>query len=52
VTEVQVYRFPNRLCTDHWRAIIQQEPGWEQTLTGIQKEIYLLSEKVFAPARV
>ena len=33
-TEVQVDRFPNQLCTDHGRAINQQEPGWENTLTG------------------
>jgi len=39
-TEVQVYRFPNQLCTDHGRAINQQEPGWEQTLTGLPKEMY------------
>ena len=25
LTEVQVYRFPNSLCTDHGRAINQQE---------------------------
>src|SRR6187401_395053 len=42
LTEVQVYRFPNSLCTDHGRAIIQQEPGWEKTLTGIPKEIFQL----------
>ena len=40
LTEVQVYRFPNSLCTDRGRAINQQEPGWETTLTGIPKEIY------------
>ena len=40
--EVQVYRFPNELCTDHGRAINQAEPGWEQTLTGLPKEIYQL----------
>jgi hypothetical protein len=40
LTEVQVYRFPNALCTDRGRAINQQEPGWENTLTGIPKEIY------------
>jgi hypothetical protein len=40
LTEVQVYRFPNTLCTDRGRAINQQEPGWETTLTGIPKEIY------------
>src|SRR5215470_171818 len=38
--EVQVYRFPNTLCTDRGRAINQQESGWETTLTGIPKEIY------------
>jgi hypothetical protein len=38
--EVQVYRFPNSLCTDRGRAINQQEAGWEATLTGIPKEIF------------
>jgi hypothetical protein len=42
LTEVQVYRFPNSLCTDKGRAINQQEPGWEKTLTGIPKEIFQL----------
>jgi hypothetical protein len=42
LTEVQVYRFPNSLCTDNGRAINQQEPGWEKTLTGIAQEIYQL----------
>jgi hypothetical protein len=42
LTEVQVYRFPNMLCTDKGRAINQREPGWEKTLTGIPKEIYQL----------
>jgi hypothetical protein len=40
LNEVQVFRFPNSLCTDHGRAINQQEPGWEETLTGVPKEIY------------
>lgn len=40
--EVQVYRFPNAMCTDRGRAINQAEPGWEKTLTGIPKEIYSL----------
>jgi len=39
-TEVQVYRFPHQLCTDHGRAINQQEAGWEKTLTGLPKEMY------------
>jgi hypothetical protein len=42
MTEVQVYRFPNSLCTDKGRAINQQEAGWESTLTGIPKEIFQL----------
>src|SRR5438105_15873663 len=42
LTEVQVYRFPNSMCTDKGRAINQQEPGWENTLTGIPKEIFQL----------
>ncbi|MHB0769514.1 hypothetical protein [Bradyrhizobium sp. 5.13L] len=42
LTEVQVYRFPNTLCTDKGRAINQMEPGWENTLTGIPKEIFQL----------
>jgi hypothetical protein len=47
LTEVQVCRFPNRLCTDKGRAINQQEPGWENTLTGFPKEIYQLWAKYF-----
>jgi hypothetical protein len=47
MTEVQVYRFPNQLCTDKGRAINQQEPGWEKTLTGVPKEIYQLWDKYF-----
>jgi uncharacterized protein (DUF1778 family) len=42
LTEVQVYRFPNSLCTDRGRAINQQEAGWENTLTGIPKEVFQL----------
>jgi|SRR5262245_5893143 len=46
-TEVEVCRFPNRLCTDRGRAINQQEPGWENTLTGLPKEIYQLWARHF-----
>ena len=48
-TEMQVHRFPNQLCTDKGRAINQQEPGWENTLTGVPKEIYQLWAKYFRP---
>jgi hypothetical protein len=47
LTEVQVYRFPNFLCTDRGRAINQMERGWEETLTGIPKEIHQLWYKYF-----
>ena len=36
-TEVQVYRFPNELCTDRGRRINNSEPNWEQTLEGRPK---------------
>ena len=49
LTEVQVYRFPNALCTDHGRAINQQEPGWETTLTGLPKEMYQFWERELRP---
>jgi hypothetical protein len=48
-TEVQVYRFPNELCTDHGRAINQTEPGWETTLTGVPKQVYELWHTYFRP---
>src|SRR5215467_891314 len=47
LNEVRVFRFPNALCTDHGRAINQQEPGWEQTLTGVPREIYELWARHF-----
>lgn len=47
--EVQVYRFPNIICTDRGRAINQMEPGWEKTLTGIPKEIYQLWQDYLQP---
>ena len=33
-SEVQIYRFPNELCTDRGRAINNFEEGWDKTLTG------------------
>jgi SAB domain len=49
LSEVQVYRFPNSLCTDRGRAINQQEPGWEKTLTGIPREIFQLWSDYLKP---
>jgi hypothetical protein len=45
LVEVEVFRFSNKLCTDSGRAINQQEPGWEETLTGLPKELFLFWKK-------
>jgi hypothetical protein len=49
LSEVQVYRFPNSLCTDRGRAINQMEKGWDKTLTGIPKEIFQLWSDYLQP---
>ena len=50
LTEVEVFRFPNMLCTDHGRAINNNlEAGWEETLTGLPKEMYLFWERQLKP---
>lgn len=36
-SEVQVYRFPNSLCTDNGRRINNSLPEWEKTLEGRPK---------------
>jgi hypothetical protein len=49
LTEVVIAKFPNALFTDHGRAINQQEPGWESTLTGLPKELYEFWERQLRP---
>jgi hypothetical protein len=49
LTEVEVSSFPNTLLTDRGRAINQQEKGWEETLTGLPKEIYEFWKKYMQP---
>jgi hypothetical protein len=49
LTEVRVGQFPNILCTDGGRAINQQEPGWEKTLTGLPKELFDFWKKYMQP---
>lgn len=49
MTSVQVFRFPNHICTDNGRAINQVEEGWENTLTGIPKEIYEFWKRQLKP---
>ncbi len=46
---VQIFRFPNHLCTDNGRAINQVEPGWEKTLTGIPLEILAFWRRQLQP---
>lgn len=49
LAEVEVGRFPNTLCTDKGRALNQQEPGWEETLTGLPRELYQFWKKFMEP---
>ena len=49
LTEVEVFRFANTLCTDKGRAINQMEPGWEDTLTGLPKELYQFWKRYMEP---
>ena len=50
LTEVEVFRFPNMMCTDRGRAINNNlEAGWEATLTGLPKEMYLFWERQLKP---
>jgi hypothetical protein len=49
VSEIEVGRFSNKLCTDRGRAINQQEPGWENTLIGLPKELVEFWKKHMQP---
>ena len=50
LTEVEVTRFPNTLCTDKGRAINNGlEAGWEDTLTGLPKELYKFWDQHLRP---
>ena len=49
LAEVQVLRLPNSLCTDGGRAINNLEKGWENTLTGLPKEMYRFWDQHLRP---
>jgi hypothetical protein len=49
LTEVLVGTFPNQVCTDRGRAINQQEAGWENTLTGLPKELFAFWQQHLQP---
>ncbi len=49
LSEVQLGRFSNMLFTDSGRAINQQEPGWETTLTGLPKELFEFWKQYLKP---
>jgi hypothetical protein len=38
--ELMIGRFPVELCTDHGRAINNNEPDWPDTLTGLPRSAY------------
>jgi hypothetical protein len=40
VVEVQIYRFPNALCTDYGRAVNNYEANWPGTLEGRPRAAY------------
>ena len=48
-SEVQIYRFPNSLCTDRGRRINNAEPEWEKTLEGRPKLAYEFWHEHLAP---
>lgn len=39
-SEMMVLRFPSELCSDRGRMINQGEPGWEETLIGVPRQVY------------
>jgi hypothetical protein len=39
-SQVQIYRFPNTMCTDRGRQINNTQPDWPQTLEGRPKAGY------------
>jgi hypothetical protein len=49
LSEVFIGRFPNALFTDRGRAINQMEPGWENTMTGLPKELFQFWEQHLKP---
>ncbi|HWV52430.1 hypothetical protein [Pseudorhodoplanes sp.] len=49
LTEVEIARFSNKLFTDKGRAINQQEAGWEETLTGLPKELHAFWKQYLEP---
>ena len=49
LTSVQVFRFPHEVCTDNGRAIHEAEEGWENTLTGVPREIYEFWKRQLKP---
>jgi hypothetical protein len=50
LTSVQVLRFPNNILSDNGRAINQHEAGWENTLSGIPRELYQFWERRLRPS--
>ncbi len=39
-TQSLILRFPSDLCSDRGRAINNSQPGWEETLVGVPRQLY------------
>ena len=39
-SELMIMRFPSELCTDRGRKVNQAEPGWEDTLIGVPRQVF------------
>jgi hypothetical protein len=46
LTEVEVVRFPNELCTDRGRAINQREPGWKKHLRATRRNFMSVGKSI------
>jgi hypothetical protein len=47
--ELLIGRFPVELCTDHGRAINNNETGWPDTLTGLPRQAYEIWHEKLQP---
>jgi hypothetical protein len=48
-TELMIGRFPVELCTDHGRAINNNEAEWPETLTGLPRQAYEIWKEKLQP---
>ena len=46
LTEVEVVRFPNELCTDRGRVINQREFGWKKHLQATRRDFTIFGKSI------